>query len=181
MKAEKLLEKWEKEIDKRWIKHKLEFLWYGFWGDFKEIREIVGFEEPRWNKIAAFIGICDSRIDRLKSFSRDLMMFISVSAASLAIALSIFFEKIKTEDRGFFYWWFPDQLLGSIVPQSFPIVHWFVSEPKSLEPDWIGMKIIMIALFILILLFALLVWRYRAQANAWYAVKEGVLLMKKNK
>jgi hypothetical protein len=102
MKAKKLLEKWEEEIDKRWIKHKVKFLWHGFWGDFKELREIVGFEEPRRNKIEAFIGICDNRIDRLKSFSRDLITVISVSAASLAIALSILFEGIKTEDRRFF-------------------------------------------------------------------------------
>ena len=177
MKAEKLLEKWENEIDKRLIKHKLKFLWYGFWGDFKGLREVVEFEEPRRNKIEAFIGICDNRIDRLKSFSRDLITFISVSAASLAIALSILFEGIKTEGRGGFYRWFPEQL-DSIVQKRFNIVHWFVSEP---EPDLIGMKIIMIVLFILILLFALLVWRYRAQVNVWYAIKEGLLLMKKNK
>lgn len=167
MKAEEeLLEKWEKEIDKRWIKNKLKFLWYGFWGNFKEIRDIINCCEkrkPRRNKIEAFIGICDSRIDRLKSFSRDLMTFISVSADSFAITVSIIFgsDVIKIETEG----------------KSFPLIQWFFNP----EVDWLAFKILIAVLLIVIVLLTLLVWRYRAQANAWYAIKEGVLLMKKNK
>ena len=158
MKAEKLLEKWEKEIDKRWIEHKLKFLRHGFWGDFEKIRKIVEFEEPRRNKIEAFLGICDNRIDRLKSFSRDLVTFISVSAASFAITVSIIFGSgvIENETEG----------------KSFPLIRWFFTP----EVDWLAFKILMAVLLIVTVLFTLLVWRYRAQANAWYAVKEGLLL-----
>ena len=174
MKVEKPLEKWEKEIDKRWIKHKLKFLWYGFWGDFKGLREVVEFEEPRRNKIEAFIGICDNRIDRLKSFSRDLITFISVSAASLGIILVFASEKHVEANRKF-HEWLPGQL-DSFIQEKFPILLWIL-----LGDTHFGIRLVLIVLFILILLFALLVWRYRAQVNAWYAIKEGLLLMKKNK
>ena len=180
--SEKLLKEWEKEIDKPWIDwNKWKFFRYGFQGDFGKIRELINFKKrkPNEDRIEAFIGICDNRIDRIKSHSRDLITFISVSAASFAIALSILIKSNiiePAETKGYCCYGLPNPLCS--IAQKFPVVQWIVSEQ---ELNWVAMKIMMIALFALVILLTLAVWRYRAQINAWYAVKEGVLLMKKNK
>lgn len=92
MEAEKLLEKLEKEIDKRLIKNKLSFYWSGFRGDFSEIREILGVEKPKEDEIEAFIGICDNRIDRLKIFSSDIsavLIALIIAVASILVATDV--------------------------------------------------------------------------------------------
>ena len=147
MKAEKLLEKWEKEIDKPWInKNKLKFFWYGFRGEFGKIRGIIGFEKPKEDEIEAFIGICDNRIDRLKTFSSDIIAVLIALVVAVASILAV--SSITTHPL-----W--DLLCQNVV--------------------FFGM------IFLIFILFLLALIRYRAQIYAWYAVKEGVLLMKKNK
>lgn len=143
---EELLEKWEEEIDKWWIKNKLKFFWYGFRGDFKTIRDTLNFEKrkPNEDEVEAFIGICDNRIDRLKSFSSDIIAVLIVLVAAVASIL--------------------------VVGEEYPLMSLLH------QPGWI-FKII----FLIFLLCLLALIRYRAQIYAWYAIKEGVLLMKKNK
>lgn len=148
MEVEKLLEKLEKEIDKRWIKNKLNFYWSGFRGDFLEIREILGFEKPKEDEIEAFIGICDNRIDRLKLFSSNIIAVLiafTIAIASILVAL-----KITTHAHPFLY---------------------LLRQPG----------VVFEILFLIFILFLSALICYRAQIYAWYAVKEGVLLMKKNK
>ena len=144
--AEKLLEKLEKGIDKRWIKNKLNFYWSGFRGDFSEIREIIGVEKPKGDEIEAFIGICDNRIDRLKLFSSD------ISAVLIALIVAVATILVATD----------------VITSKHPFLALL---------DLPGVLFEILFLFLLLFLIALI--RYRAQMYAWYAVKEGVLLMKK--
>lgn len=154
------------------------FLRYGFWNELEKIKsEVVkgiNIKKLDEDDVEAFTKICDNRLDRIKSFSRNLITVISISAASLAITASILIEKIikAPEANEVFYRWFPGQLLDPMV-QIFPVVQWIVSEQ---EPDWLGMKIVMFVLFIVIVVLAPLIAHYWGQAHAWYAIKEGALL-----
>ena len=148
MEAEKLLEKLEKEIDKRWIKNKLNFYWSGFRGDFSEIREILGVEKPKEDEIEAFIGICDNRIDRLKLFSSNIIAVLIAFIIAIASILAASIELITYEKHPFWH---------------------------LLQTPGVVFEI----LFLIFILFLSALIRYRAQIYAWYAIKEGVLLVKK--
>ncbi len=163
MKAEDLLEKLAEGIDKPWInKNKLKFLRYGFQGDFNTIRKIreIAFKDNDLNKneIEAFIGICDNRIDRLKSFSSDIITVVGL--------LIVFFGGIASI------------LVTSDVIErgTFPLVKTLTELIK-----WELVRLLTIFFLIFLLFPSSIFLRYRAQIYAWYAVKEGVLLMKKNK
>ena len=145
MEAEKLLKKLEKEIDKRWLKNKLNFYWFGFRGDFSEIRKILRVEKLKEDEIGAFIGICDNRIDRLKLFSSNIIAVLIaflIAIASVLVAL-----EIATLKHPFLY---------------------LLCKPG----------VVFEILFLIFILFLSALIRYRAQIYAWYAVKEGVLLVK---
>lgn len=154
-KVEKLLEKCEEEVKKPWFNWR--FLLYCLIDEFKpqEIRKIFSdFEDLEEDEMKTFTKICDKRIDRIKFFSKDLVIGISVSAASLGIIASILIE-------------------SKVIPEAeiSPVVQWFLS-----GHGWLGMRIAMGVLFILIVLLALLIAHYWAQAHAWYAIKEGALM-----
>jgi len=153
MKAEELLEKCGEKINKPWYNWvNLRFLWYGFWDETEKIREKVfeGFEGLDEDEVEAFTKICDSRIDRIKTSSRDLVIGISVLAASLGIMASILIERV-----------IPNEGIS-------PLVQWFFTSGWC----WLGMRIALAVIFILIVLLALLIGHYWAQAHAWYAIKE---------
>ncbi|MGB7532789.1 MAG: hypothetical protein WA977_07420 [Halobacteriota archaeon] len=153
MKAEELLEKCEEKINKPWYNWiNLRFLWYGFWDKTKKIREKVfeGIEGLDEDEVETFTKICDSRIDRIKTSSRDLVIGISVLAASLGIMVTILFERVILE--------------GGISPG----VLWFFTSGWC----WLGMKITQAVVFIVIVLLALLIGHYWTQVHAWYAIKE---------
>jgi len=86
MKAEELLEKCEEKINKPWYNWiNLRFLWYGFWDEVGKIREkvfdgIEGFLDE--DELKTFEKICDIRIDKIKTFLRDLVMSISILTMS---------------------------------------------------------------------------------------------------
>ncbi|MCK4734586.1 MAG: hypothetical protein KAT65_19175 [Methanophagales archaeon] len=177
-KVENLLKTCEEKINKPWYNWiNWEFLWYGFWDELEKIREKVfegvedlakGLDE---DEVKAFIDICNSRIDRIKTLSRDLVTVISASAASLGVLLVLIERRIIKANGDFpIPKSFPVQL-GSIN-QSFPTLQWVLFG----DGDW-GFRIILSVLFIVIVLLAPLIGRYRAQTHAWYAIKEGTLLM----
>jgi len=150
MEAEKLLKKWEAEIDKRWITNIVNFYRYGTTGDFEIIRNLdtINFnnEKTEGDKIEAFIKICDNRIDRLKHSSKDLI--------SILIALVVAVASI---------------LVGSSGTTAKHPLWDLLCQPGAF------FKII----FLIVFLGLLALLRFRAQMYAWYAIKEGVLLMKK--
>lgn len=173
-KVEKLLKTCEEKINKPWYNWiNWKFLWYGFWDKPEKIREKV-FERVEGlneDEVKAFTDICNSRIDRIKTLSRDLVTVISASAASLGVLLVLIeSELIKANGEFPIPKSFPLQL-GSII-QRFPILQWVLFG----DSYW-GFRIIMSVLFIVIVLLAPLIGRYRAQNHAWYAIKEGTLLM----
>ena len=72
MKMEKLLERYEEEISNLWPWNKLKFLRYGYGSvDYKTIRDFLNFKPPKRGEKEAFIGICDIRIDGLKTSLRN--------------------------------------------------------------------------------------------------------------
>jgi hypothetical protein len=160
MEADELMSEYVVEIERPVIKNKVAFLKYGSRGEFEAIRQIVRFKKPEPDKIETFIKICESRLDRLKRFSSDLMTFVSIALATFTFTISFLFNIIPE-----------DIPKDSITPG----IDWFFSSLNYLL--W---KILMSILLLLIITCALQFLRYRAQANAWYAVKEGILLEKKN-
>jgi hypothetical protein len=154
-----LIKRYEDKIERPLIENKIAFLKYGINGDFEKIRGIIGFEKPEKaekEKINALISICDNRIDRLKSFSRDLVTFVGWTLATFTLSMTLLSAKI-----------IPDG--DSILPG----IAWFFGSLNYLL--W---KILMVILLILGILFFLSLFRYKAQANAWYAIKEGLLPFK---
>ena len=143
MKAEELLKRCEKEIHKLRIKNKGKFLKHGVKGEFEAIRDIVEFEQPKWDEREMFIEICDNRIDRLKSSTTGTVASLGAGIAAVVAAFLI-------KDYG-------TQLL--LILGTFLLI--FVSS------------------LLLVLIFTF--FYYRAQMYAWYAIKEGVLLVKKEK
>ena len=110
----------------------------GWTNDLKVKKEngklnIYVFKPPKWDEKKAFIGICDNRIERLKTSATELVTIIGAVIAGLALFL------IKYSEIPLFL-------------------------------------ILSILLLISALIFAF--YYYRAQMYAWYAVKEGVLLVK---
>ena len=161
MKAEELLEKCEEKINGRWCNWiNWRFFRYSFSGEFKKIQEAVKIKNIKdndldKNEVETFIGICNNRIDRAKTFLRDVVTVLSVLIALLAVIASILVGcSIKAEEQ----------------------IHLIRIWP---ETGWTFL--ILIILLLLATLLFLLLCHYRAQTHAWYAVKEGVLLMKKNK
>ena len=155
MKAEELLEKCEEKINKPWYNWiNLRFLWYGFWDEVGKIREkvfdgIEGFLDK--DELKTFEKICDIRIDKIKTFLRDLVMSISILTASLGIIVSILFE-------------------AGVVPKEgvSPMLQWFFTTGWS----WLGIKIVLALIPIAVLLLALFIGHYWTQVHAWYAIKE---------
>ena len=126
MKAEELLEKCEEKINKPWYNWiNLRFLWYGFWDEVGKIREevfdgIEGFLDK--DELKTFEKICDIRIDKIKTFLRDLVvMSISILTASLGIIVSILFE-------------------AGVIPKEgvSPMLQWFFTTGWS----WLGIKML---------------------------------------
>ena len=156
--AEELLKEWVKKIDSPKIENKAKFLRYGVEGDFERIRKtIIEFKNPPEDKIEAFLGICDNKIDRLKSFSGDIITVVGfLIGFSAGIASTL--------------------VMSDVVGESFPLL-----EKLSGFIGRTPLTVLAIIFLIFILSLSLLLLRYRAQIYAWYAVKEGVLLMKKNK
>ncbi|MBN1763282.1 MAG: hypothetical protein JW878_09465 [Methanomicrobia archaeon] len=162
MEADELMREYEVEIERPWIKNKMAFLKHGSRGELEAIREIVRFKTPEPNKIDAFIRICESRVDRLNSFSSGLMTFVSVALATFTFSITFLFgtmKEIKTIPK------------NSLIP----VITWYFDSPEYLI--W---KFIMTILLFLIITCAFQFLRYRAQVNAWYAIKEGLLLEKKD-
>jgi len=155
MGEDKLIKRYEEKIERPLVKNKITFLKYGIYGDFEKIRGIIGFENPERDEVNALISICDNRIDRLKSFAQDLVTFISFTLATFTLSITIFSDKITEGDS------------------TFPGLLWFFGSSHYLL--W---KILMGFLLILAILFLSLLFRYKAQANAWYAIKEGFLPFK---
>ena len=157
MKAEELLGRCEKEIDNPWFNWK--FFWYSFKGEFKEFRNIVTSENIKdKDEVETFIGICDNRIDRAKAFLSDIVTVLSLLIALLAVIASI--------------------LVGSGIIKKAEKQNPLIS--IWLDTGW-TFQILTILLILIALLLFLLLCHYRAQIHAWYAVKEGILLMKKKK
>jgi hypothetical protein len=93
MEADELMSEYVVEIERPVIKNKVAFLKYGSRGEFEAIRQIVRFKKPEPDKIETFIKICDSRLDRLKSYSSDLMTFLSIVLATFTFSLYLAFDK----------------------------------------------------------------------------------------
>lgn len=160
---DKLMKKCEDEIDKPWIRNKLKFFWHGSRGMFNEIRGVLCFDTPKLNKagITAFKEICDGRIDKLQRLIAAHTTFIGISFATLTIAFSVINDAklIPINDT-------KDTPLAS-----FPGLQWFIW-----GNGWWGMRILLFLILVFVIIFAISVFRSRAQAYAWYAVREGVLL-----
>ena len=143
MEAEKLLEECEDKIHKPLLKNKGKFLRRGVKGEFKAIRGIIFGENKelklKEGEVEAFIGICNNRIDRLKSSTTEIVTSLGAIIAVLAVFL--------------------------------------IAEPENKIILWI----LSIILILVVAILALATFYYRAQSYAWYAVKEGVLLVKKEK
>ena len=140
MEAEKLLEGYVEKIHNlRPLKDKLNFFKYGFTGKFKTIRDdIIKLDPHKWDDRDAFIKICDNRIDRLKTFTTEIVTSVCALIAVVAVFLIAYPEKSPFQNRCIFL-------------------------------------LIFVMSFLLVAMFY-----YRAQTYAWYAVKEGVLLVKDN-
>ena len=156
MKAEELLEKCEEKINKPWYNWiNLRFLWYGFWDKTEKIREKVfkGIEcFLDEDEVETFTKICDSRIDRAKSFLTHIVTGLSLLIASLAVIASIL---VRSE----------------ITPKKeFPLINlWLETGPLF--------QLMIVFLLILVLFLFLCLCHYAAQIHAWYAIKENTLLM----
>lgn len=155
MDAEELLENCEKMI--KWFN--VMFIWYSFIGKFrpKEITKICS-EAMSLNEseIETFIKICDGRIGRLKSFSRDIMALLGLSISSIAIVASI--------------------LAGSSILAG-------TEEQFSLCDVWSKTGLVFQTFTVIIIIIAVglffLILQCRAKSHAWYAIKEKILLTKK--
>jgi hypothetical protein len=93
MEAEELLERYEKEIFEWWSKNKLKFCRYGCdYENYKTIRDKFNFKPPKRDEKEAFVGICDNRIDNLKTTLRDDLAKSGalITLFTVAIALAIF-------------------------------------------------------------------------------------------
>ena len=109
MEAETLLEGYVEKIHNlRPLKDKLNFFKYGFTGKFKTIRDdIIKLDPHKWDDRDAFIKICDNRIDRLKTFTTEIVTSVCALIAKLlprtisqAIALEpILFLSILSEEE----------------------------------------------------------------------------------
>ena len=90
MKMEELLKRYEKEIYKLWLKNKLKFLLYGYGSvDYKTIRDILNFKPPTRDEKEAFIGICDIRIDGLKTSLRNNLAQEGALIALFAVGIAV--------------------------------------------------------------------------------------------
>lgn len=150
--AKELLNNIEKEISESG--NKLMFLIYGVIGKYGKIRDIVNFKEPKEDEIEKFIEICDNRIEGLKSFSQDLITSLSILIAFFGGILAGVFLLLRTNET---------------FHISFNLIFTFI------------IILILFAIFLFAMLLFIVLGNYKAQIHPWYAVKEGVLLMKKNK
>ena len=157
MEVNELMREYEAEIERPWLKNKMAFLKMGFTGEFEAIREVVRFKKPEPDDVDAVISLCDSRLDRLKSFSSDLMTFLSIALATFTFGLYLSFDK---------YGIYADSIM--------PFFTWYF------KWEYIPLKIAIAILWFLTITCAFQFLRYRAQTNAWYAIKEGLLLERKN-
>lgn len=138
MKAEKLLERYVKEIHKMPFKNKLKVYVWGVKGKFSEIKGIINFKPPKWDEKEAFIKICDNRIDRLKGSTTEIVTSIGAVIAVLAVFL------IRYSEKSYF-----------LILSAFLLIS------------------------VIVLIFAVLY--YKVRMYVWYAIKEGILLVKKEK
>ena len=151
-----LIAQYEEKIERPVIRNKIAFLKCGINGDFGKIRKIIDFKNPEGDKVNALISICDNRLDRLNSFAGNITTFVSFVLATFTLSITLVFDKI-IDDKNVM----------------FPRLEWFFGQQVYLL--W---KILMVFLLILGILFLLLLFRNKAHANAWYAIKEDLLLYK---
>ena len=82
MKMEELLERYEEEI----VKNKLKFSGYG--PHYERIRDIFNFKPLKKDEKKAFIGICDIRIDRLKTLSKNVITNMGILVVLIAMIIN---------------------------------------------------------------------------------------------
>ncbi len=148
--AKELLEKCEQELKRsRWG-----LLWKSVRSEFGGFRRDF-FENTIMNEkeTERFFKVCDNRIDYAQKLLGQLTTSVSILISAILIFFSLLIDNFTFNPE-----------------QSYPFIHFF----EKLSPVLL-IFLMLVALLLVIMLISLLF--YRIEYHAWYAFKEGALLL----
>jgi hypothetical protein len=151
MDAQELLKTCEEKI--RWMDWKI--LLDSYRSEFAEIRcKVFADISIEDDEIECFIEICDNRIEHAKTYLGQVTTILSILIGSFLIFVSILMR---------------DLIEAGSLDQPFREAFYSVS----------GLiQIFVVFVLLIVVVFILLLGHYRTEAHAWYAFKEGALLVK---